>query len=72
MGKDPHTRFLELHMANQRDIFNYLLAAVHDFQDAEDLLQDVTLVLWKKFDQYKEEFPFLRWALGIARREVAR
>lgn len=69
--EDAQTRFLKTHMAHQRPLFGYLLAAVRDPVDAEDLLQAVTLVLWKKFADYRPEVPYLAWAMGIARREVA-
>jgi RNA polymerase sigma-70 factor (ECF subfamily) len=69
--EDLHTRFLRLHMAQQRSIYGYLLAAVRDPSAADDLLQEVTLVLWKKFGEFREGSPYLPWAFGIARREVA-
>ena len=70
MPKDPQTEFLELHLAHQRALFGYLLAAVRDFQRAEDLLQQVTLILWKKFGDYRRDAPFLPWAMGVARNEI--
>ena len=69
---DLHTRFLQVHMKNQRHVFSYILAAVRDFHVAEDLLQEATLVLWKKFGQYREDAPYLPWAFGVVRRLVAR
>jgi RNA polymerase sigma-70 factor (ECF subfamily) len=69
---DLHARFLSLHMAHQGTLFGYLLTAVRDFQRAEDLLQQVSLVLWKKFSEYRPDAPWLPWAFGIARREVAK
>jgi RNA polymerase sigma-70 factor (ECF subfamily) len=70
MPKDPQTEFLELHLAHQRALFGYILAAVRDFQRAEDLLQQVTLILWKKFDGYRRDSPFHPWAMGVARNEL--
>jgi RNA polymerase sigma-70 factor (ECF subfamily) len=72
VSDDAHARFLALHMAHQGTLFGYLLAAVHDFQAAEDILQQVTLILWRKFGEFRPGAPWLPWALGIARREVAR
>ena len=69
---DVHARFLALHMAHQGTLFGWLLAAVHDFQKAEDLLQQVSLVLWRKFPEYRPDLPWLPWAFGVARREVAK
>ena len=48
----------------------YISSLVHDFHRAEDVLQQVAVVLVRKFDQYDPKQPFLAWALGIARREV--
>ena len=33
-------------------------------------MQEVTLVLWKKFEQFREGSDFRCWALGVARYEV--
>jgi len=71
VAEDLQTRFLKLHMAHQRSLFSYLFAAVRDPSLAEDLLQEVTLVLWKKFPEYRPEIPFVAWAFGVARVEVA-
>ncbi len=71
VAEDLQTRFLKLHMSRQRVLFSYLLAAVRDPATAEDLLQQVTLVLWKKFPEYRPEVPYIAWAYGVARREVA-
>jgi RNA polymerase sigma-70 factor, ECF subfamily len=70
MAKDLQTEFLELHLAHQRALFGYLLTAVRDFERAEDLLQQVTLILWKKFGDYRRAAPYLPWALGVARNEL--
>lgn len=70
MAKDLQTEFLELHLAHQRALFGYLLAGARDFGRAEDLLQQVTLVLWRKFGEYRKSAPYLPWALGVARNEL--
>lgn len=63
-------RFVMLYSQHQRVIFNFVLAGVSDFHAAEDIVQNVGIVLWKKFDMYKPELPFVKWALGVARLEV--
>jgi RNA polymerase sigma-70 factor, ECF subfamily len=45
-------------------------AWVPDFHEAEDLLQDVAVVLLSKFGQYDPARPFAAWALGVAKKEV--
>jgi len=69
---DPREKFVKTHMPHQGSLFGYLLGAVRDFHQAEDLLQQVTLILWKKFGEYRADEPYLPWAFGVARRELAR
>lgn len=38
--------------------------------DADDVMQGVALVLWAKFEQFREDGDFRSWALGVARYEV--
>ncbi len=47
-----------------------LLAATRSAQDAEDLLQDVLVLLWEKSGEYDPARPFRAWALGVARLEM--
>ena len=54
----------------QPKVAGYINALVPDFQEAEDLLQNVAVVLLRKFPEYDGQRPFIGWAIGIARREV--
>jgi RNA polymerase sigma-70 factor, ECF subfamily len=45
----------------------YILSLVPDFHRAEDVLQQVAVVLVRRFEEYEPGRPFLPWALGIAR-----
>jgi len=51
-------------------VAGYVSSLVPNFHAAEDILQQVAVVLVRKFDQYDPAQPFLSWALGVARREV--
>lgn len=48
----------------------YLLAATGDRHVADDLLQNVACVLWRKMSDYDCSRPFGAWAAGIAHLEV--
>jgi RNA polymerase sigma-70 factor (ECF subfamily) len=48
----------------------YILALLGNRQDAEDVLQRTSLVLWQKFDQFEPGSDFLAWACTIAFYEV--
>ena len=65
-----HRRFLQYFLKNEGLLKAYLVAAVQDLDDADDLLQEVSSVLWEKFDRYDPARPFAAWALGVARLEV--
>lgn len=54
----------------QPKLAGYVSALVPDFQEAEDLLQEVAVVLLRKFPEYDAQRPFIAWAIGIAKREV--
>ncbi len=63
-------RFLSHFLPAQRVLRAYLHAATGDVHETDDLLQEVSNVLWEKFDQYDENRPFAAWAVGIARLQV--
>jgi RNA polymerase sigma-70 factor (ECF subfamily) len=54
----------------QRGLFLYVLALVHNAADAEDVLQETNLVLWRKLGQYEPGTDFGRWARQVARYEA--
>src|SRR5262245_42529704 len=64
--------FLRLFVQAQRRIHAYILALVFDVNTAADLLQEVNIVLWRKFDQYERGTNFFAWAREIARLAVLR
>jgi RNA polymerase sigma-70 factor (ECF subfamily) len=67
-----HRKFLRLYLGTQSFLRSYLFAATRDEHAAEDLLQEVSVVLWESFEQYDEARPFRPWAVGIARLHVLR
>lgn len=63
-------RFTRLLARCQRRIFVYAMSLLHDPNDAEDVLQETNLVLWKKFNEYERGTDFARWACRVAYYEV--
>ncbi|MEN8127325.1 MAG: sigma-70 family RNA polymerase sigma factor [Planctomycetota bacterium] len=62
--------FFELFMNSQKNLYAYILASVHNYADANDLLQETATVLWQKFDQFDLETNFQAWAIAIARNMI--
>ena len=68
-GEDPE-RFVRLFVEGQREILRYILVLVPDINDADEILQETAVDLWRKFDQYDPTFPFAPWACRFAFRRV--
>jgi RNA polymerase sigma-70 factor (ECF subfamily) len=55
---------------HQGQLLGYIYSLVRDMDDADDLFQQTSLVLWDKFDQFDASRSFVAWACGVARYEV--
>lgn len=55
---------------HQKSLFRYIFSLVGYEADARDILQETSLSLYRKFDQYDESRPFLPWAYRFAFMEV--
>jgi RNA polymerase sigma-70 factor (ECF subfamily) len=71
MAQD-RSRFMKLYLSAQTPLRSYLLGILRNASDAEDVFQEVSLVLWERFGDYDDRHPFLNWAFGIARNHAAR
>lgn len=56
---------------NQAQLFSYIHSLVRDLDDADDIFQQTSIVLWRQFKSYDRTRKFLPWACGVARLEVA-
>ena len=65
-AKDRHGQYIELLTTHQSRLFTFLYAHVLNMADAEDLYQQVALVLWEKFDQFTPGTDFGAWAIRVA------
>jgi RNA polymerase sigma-70 factor (ECF subfamily) len=79
MAQEDSEQLARLWTESQPVVAAFVLSAIPDFHQAEDVLQQVAVVLVREFDQFDASRPFLPWALGIARnlalksrRDVAR
>jgi RNA polymerase sigma-70 factor (ECF subfamily) len=67
---DPQGEFIRLLLRHERQIYGYIRTLIPNRADAEDVLQNVSTVLWKKFGQFQPGSNFLAWALQVAWHEV--
>lgn len=72
MGEaDSRAEFAELLRRDQSRLFGYVHSLTRDLNDAEDLFQQTTVILWRKFADYDRDRSFFSWAAGVARLEAA-
>ncbi|HYE05912.1 MAG TPA: sigma-70 family RNA polymerase sigma factor [Planctomycetota bacterium] len=64
-------RFARLWTRFQPEIAQFIAAVVPDPHQADDVLQEVAVAILRKFSDYDDTRPFVAWAIGIARFEVA-
>ncbi len=62
--------YLRHFLKHQDDLRAFIGSLVRDRHACDDVLQDVALVLWQKFDEYDPARPFGAWARGIAANKV--
>jgi DNA-directed RNA polymerase specialized sigma24 family protein len=69
-GEGDHRSFLRQFLPHEGLLRAYLRAGTRDPNEAEELLQEVSALLWEKFDSYDPSRPFSAWALGFARLQI--
>ena len=76
MSPATHTseeNFVQLFAANERHLRAFVRSVGLDWNAVDDVVQTVSLVMWRKFDQFDPDRPgskFIDWAFMIARYEV--
>jgi len=63
---ESRKRLMALMTRHQRQIFSYIYALVPNRSDSEDLLQETSLVICEKFNEFEEGTDFVAWACQIA------
>jgi RNA polymerase sigma-70 factor (ECF subfamily) len=58
--------FLRLFVPNGRRLYAYILTLLPNRADADDVLQEASVVLWDKFDPRRPPDDFTAWACRIA------
>src|SRR3954447_2351053 len=63
---EARKRLIPLITRHQRQVFLYIYVLVLNRSDAEDLLQETSLVICEKFQEFREGSDFVAWACQIA------
>lgn len=65
-----YEEFLRQFTRERERVYAYIYALVPHQPDAEDIFQRCSLVLWRKFSDFRCGENFLAWACGVAHFEV--
>jgi RNA polymerase sigma-70 factor, ECF subfamily len=55
---------------HQDELFRYIFALLPHVEDARDVLQETSVALYRKFEEYDPSKPFLAWAYSFAFLEI--
>src|SRR5262245_35793826 len=70
MSPERMDEFVRLLGQNQRRLFLYVMSLVPNYTDAEEILQNTNLVMWREFDQFVLGTNFTAWACKVAFHQV--
>lgn len=62
--------FVRLLTQYERNLRRYVTSLLPDRSGVDDVLQETSVALWKKFDDYRPDEPFIPWACRFAYFEV--
>jgi RNA polymerase sigma-70 factor (ECF subfamily) len=63
-------QFVQLYALNHRRLFAYIMVLVHDRTAAEEVFQEMSLILWREFPHYRADGDFVRWANAMSFNQV--
>ena len=64
--EEKRKQLMTLMTQNQRRIYSYIYTLVPSRSDADDLLQEASLVICEKFDEFQPGTDFVAWACQIS------
>jgi RNA polymerase sigma-70 factor (ECF subfamily) len=65
-----HEAFMALFVRHEPAIHSFLTSLLANLDDAEVVMQQTSMTLWKKFEQFEPGTSFRNWAFQIARFEA--
>ena len=68
--KPQQESFVQLFVETEPALRSFILSQIGNWADMNEILQQTSLILWRKFDQYEEGTNFRSWSFKIARYEI--
>ena len=70
MDESRLEEYLKLCAQHERALSAYVFSLVNQRQDAEDIIQESRVVMWKRFESFEEGTNFKAWAKKIALHQI--
>ncbi|CAD7694827.1 unnamed protein product [Ostreobium quekettii] len=70
--RDLRVQFARVFATNDRWLFAYLVSLLGSPTDAEEVFQEVCVILWRDYDKFDPNTNFMKWASVIAHHQVHR
>jgi RNA polymerase sigma-70 factor (ECF subfamily) len=67
-GEDD--KFFELFEEHQKRLYAFIRSMVFSAHDADEVMQETSIVIWKKMDEFQVGTNFMAWSFRIARFQV--
>lgn len=68
--RKQHDQFLRFFMEHEEALRLFVRSLLFNREESREVMQEVAIVLWRKFDDSMDNLSFRRWAFGVARMEV--
>lgn len=67
---ERYETFVALFAHHEPDLRRFIRSLLPSHRDADEVLQQAAIVIWRKFDQFDPETNFMKWACVVARFEA--
>lgn len=67
---ERYETFVAIFAHHEPDLCRFIRSLLPSWTDADEVLQQTAIVIWRKFDQYDPSTQFMKWACVIARFEA--
>ena len=64
---EQHARFVALLCQSYRSLYSFAISLGADVHQADDLMQEVSILLWEHFEEFDLQTSFVRWGRTFVR-----
>ncbi len=63
-------QFVQLFVRHEQQVYRYIYGLLPNAADAQEVMQETAVAIWRRFSDFDPSQSFLAWACGFARYEV--